>query len=239
MREALLAASAAGCSSCSASTSKPVSRSRRIISPWGRWNSTDGPSASCHSTRWSPNWGRARRSVASSASGAEQRIEQRRAGEEDEPAARAQQPRGLRDPARRLAPQARAVLRQREVEARVGQRDVLGVGLDQRELDAVLRLHRARRRELALRLVDADRPRAAAGEPGREVGGAAAELDRVQAVEVGERVDLRLRDPPHAPGRLRARPVDLGGLDPAIGRAVPQLPVDLLVAHAASARPWA
>ena len=165
--------------------------------------------------------------------------QQRRAGEEDEPAARAQQPRGLRDPARRLAPQARAVLRQREVEARVGQRDVLGVGLDQRELDAVLRLHRPRGRELALRLVDADRPRAAAGEPGREVGGAAAELDRVQAVEVGECVDLRLRDPPHAPGRLRARPVDLGGLDPAIGRAVPQLPVDLLVAHAASARPWA
>ena len=44
-------------SSCSASTSKPVSRSSSIISPCGRWNSTDGPSASFHSTRWSPNCG--------------------------------------------------------------------------------------------------------------------------------------------------------------------------------------
>ena len=72
----------------------------------------------------------------------------------------------------------------------------------------MLRLHRARRGELALGLVDADGPRAAAGEPGREVGGAAAELDRVEPVDVGERADLGLRDPPHAPARVRARPVD-------------------------------
>ena len=165
--------------------------------------------------------------------------DQRRVGQEDEPAARAQQPRRLRDPALRLAPQARAVLREREVEARVGQRDRFGVRLDQRELDAVLRLHRARRGELALRLVDADRPRAAAGEPGREVGGAAAELDRVEPVDVGERADLGLGDAPDAPARVRARPVVLGGLDPLVGHAVPQRAVDVLVAHPASALPCA
>src|SRR4051794_24242936 len=160
-------------------------------------------------------------------------------GEEDEPAARAQQPRGLGDPALGLAPQARPVLRQREVEARVRERDGLGVGLDQRELEAVPGLHRPRGRELLGGLVDAHRPRAAAGQPGREVGGPAAELDGVEAGDVRQCADVGLGDLPDAPVGLGGGPVGLRRLGVLARRDGPGPAVDLLVAHVASARPCA
>ena len=97
-------------------------------------------------------------------------------------------------------------------------------------------------RAVASWLVDwsiADRPRAAAGEPGREVGGAAAELDRVEAVDVGQRADLRLGDLPDAPDGSALAQLRRAVLDP-LGRELgPELAVDVLVAHAASALPWA
>src|SRR3954469_17151531 len=165
--------------------------------------------------------------------------QQRGVGEEDEPPARPQQPRGLGDPALRLAPQAGAVLGEGEVEARVGERDRLGVALDERELEAVLGLHGTCGGELLGRLVNADRPRAAAGKPGGEVGGAAAELDGVEPVHVRERADVGLGDLPDAPVGLLCGPVAARGLGVA-GRLVgPVAAVDLLVAHPASARPCA
>src|SRR5262245_17830719 len=54
-------------------------------------------------------------------------------GQEDQPPSRTEQPRGLGDPDVRVAPDARAVLRDREVERRTGQRDVLGTGVHERE----------------------------------------------------------------------------------------------------------
>ena len=75
----------------------------------------------------------------------------------------------------------------------VGQRHVLGARLDERELEPVLLLAAARGLELGRRHVDADRPRAAPREPGREVGRAAAELDDVEAVDVAERAERRPR----------------------------------------------
>ena len=54
--------------------------------------------------------------------------------------------------------------------------------------------------ELRLGVVDPDRPGAAAGQPGRDVAGSAAELDRVLALELGgEHADARLREPPRFP----------------------------------------
>ena len=55
---------------------------------------------------------------------------------------------------------------------------------------AVLGLQRARGRELLRRHVDADRSRAAARQPRRDVGRAAAELDHVAPVDLGQRARL-------------------------------------------------
>ena len=118
---------------------------------------------------------------------------ERRVAQEDELAARPEQPRRLRDPAVGVAPDRRAVLGERDVERRIRQRHVLRVRLEQRELDA--RSPAAARRavvELCGRDVDADRPRTAASQPGGEVGGAAAELDDVLPGDVGQRVQLGL-----------------------------------------------
>src|SRR5262249_42531791 len=64
----------------------------------------------------------------------------------------------------------------------------------------------ARGRDLLLRVVDADRPRTAPGQPGRDVARPAPEFDRVLALEVvREQVEFGLGDVPRAP-RLVARP---------------------------------
>ena len=58
-----------------------------------------------------------------------------------------------------------------------------------------LLLAAARGRELRRRHVDADGPGAALREPGRDVCRAAAELDDVEAVDVAEAAERRLRTP--------------------------------------------
>ena len=139
----------------------------------------------------------------------------------DEPPARAQQPRRLRDPAVRVDPEStRRTRRRRGRSSRPGRPVVAGVGLDERELDPRLRLHAARRVELRRRDVDADRPGAAPREPGGEVRGAAAELDDVEAGDVTEHVQLRLGDAPDAPRDLVDRPVRRGALVRVLARSL-------------------
>src|SRR5512145_743084 len=131
--------------------------------------------------------------------------------EKDEPAVRAKEPRRLRHPSLRIAPQARAVLGDREVEGRVRKRYLFGAGLDQRELDLPLRHDAPRRLELSGRDVDPDRPSASRREPRREVRGATAELDDVEPGDVAEDTGLgfgHAEDPPAdltlAPGPCRS-----------------------------------
>ncbi len=118
-----------------------------------------------------------------------------------EAAAGSQQAGGLGEPAVRVGPQDRAVLADGDVERGVGERHLLGAAEQERELEAVLALHPGGGLELLRRVVEADRPRAAAGHPGADVARAAAELDRVRAVEarVVEQVDGRFRDAVQAP----------------------------------------
>lgn len=87
------------------------------------------------------------------------------------------QPRRLGDPRIGIAPDAGAVLGDREVEADVGQRHFLGVAVQERVLETVLGLQVPRRRQLPFAVVDPDRLGAAPRQPGGDVAGAAAELD--------------------------------------------------------------
>src|SRR5262245_11042867 len=103
---------------------------------------------------------------------------------ENELSARTQDTGRLRDPSIWVSPQARAVLGDREVEARIGIRDPLGIAVDQSKLESVLALEPARRRKLGGRVVDPDHARPAAGEPRRDVGRAASQLNRVLASEI-------------------------------------------------------
>ena len=115
--------------------SRPQSRSRAIILPWGRWNSTE--SSPGHSTPCMPKSGRrssvARRDrlVVGAAEDREDRVD-----EEDELAAGAQQARRLGDPGVGVAPDARPVLGDREVEGGVGVGHLLGVAVEEGELEA-------------------------------------------------------------------------------------------------------
>ncbi len=94
-----------------------------------------------------------------------------------------------------------------DVEGVVGQRDGLGAALDEREVQAVLGLQRARSRKLLGCHIDAHGARSAARQPRRHVRGTAPELDDVAPIDLGERIDARLRDLPHAPGDLVVGPV--------------------------------
>ena len=157
-----------------------------------------------------PKYGRSSRSVAgvvlgvggsrASSSGA--------VDEEDQPAAGPQQPRGLGDPRVRVAPDARAVLGDGEVEARVRERHVLGVAVHERELEPELApagagRSRAAPRELSIPTGRAPR-RASQAET---YAGAAAELDRVLARR-GRRAAARPRTParPRCPSSARRSP---------------------------------
>ena len=88
--------------------------------------------------------------------------------------------------------------------AGVGDGYRLGAAVDQREVEVMLVLKGARGRELVLRQVDADGPRPAARQPRRDIGGAAAQLDGVEPMDVGEEMRLGLRNAPYPPGRLRS-----------------------------------
>ena len=154
-----------GRSSRRSSTSKPQRRSSRIMSPWPRWNSTE--SSSGHSNRCMPKYGRSSRSVAGrpSSSGMVS-ISSTRVDQEDQLPAGTQQPRRLGDPGVRVAPDAGAVLADRQVEAGVGERRPLGVGVDQREPQPEPLLQLAGGRQLGRRSCPG-RPAGRRGAPAR------------------------------------------------------------------------
>ena len=111
-------------------TSKPVSRRSRIHSPCPRWNSTAAvrPGEAVHAAlRSLQTWCRPDRPRRAS------KGSRACCCEEDEPSTGAEQPVRLGDPAIRVAPDARAVLREREVEARIGKPGRHGVCLDAAE----------------------------------------------------------------------------------------------------------
>ena len=149
-------------------------------------------------------------------------------GEEREPATRPQKARGLRDPCRRIRPESRAVLADREVERGIGERHAFGVAQDQREVQGVLTLEPDRGLQLSWRVVDRHHPRPPASHPGGDVAGAAAELDGVLSREiVGQHPDDRFGHPVDPPrllaGRLPPRP--LAGGDVVARVPVPGDPV--------------
>jgi hypothetical protein len=84
--------------------------------------------------------------------------------------------------------------------------------------------------ELRLAVVDSDRAGAAAGKPGGDVAGAAAELDRVAAIDVlGKEADFGLGHREDAPGRFLAFPVVPPTGDVIAGALVPVGAVDRYV----------
>src|SRR5439155_24622360 len=104
-----------------------------------------------------------------------------------------------------------AVFGDREIERSPGKAGRLRIRLDELETEPVLRVHPARGLELRRRDVDADdAPRAAPFQPGRDIRGAAAELDDVLAANVGQDLDLALGRVPHTPGDLLLVPRVLG-----------------------------
>src|SRR5206468_2125245 len=105
-----------------------------------------------------------------------------------------------------IAPDARAVLGDGEVERGVWQGHVLGAGTDERELQPVLALHPPRGDELLLGDVHADRTRPSPREPRRHVRRPAAELDDVLALDVSEQPELALGRAENPPAELRPRP---------------------------------
>ncbi len=76
-----------------------------------------------------------------------------------------------------------------DVEAGVGEGELLAAGLDEREGDAGLAGEAAGVGELAFGEVEADGSGAVAGEGGRPLGAAAAELEDVLAADVAEDVE--------------------------------------------------
>src|SRR5256885_16590483 len=85
--------------------------------------------------------------------------------QEDQMASGPQEPHALGDPAVGIAPYARAVLGDGEIEARVGQRDLLGVAVQDRKAETVLSLGPSGRLELLGRVVVAPDGRAPPPEP--------------------------------------------------------------------------
>ena len=132
---------------------------------------------------------------------------QRRVPHEHELTPRPQQPGRFGDPAIGVAPDRRPVLRDREVERGVGQRDGLRAGLDQLQPEGPLLVEPACGLELRRSDVDADDTASTtAAQPRREVGGAAAELDHIPGRHVWQDADIPLWSVPEAPGDLLPPP---------------------------------
>src|SRR4029453_2250972 len=97
----------------------------------------------------------------------------------------------LGDPAVRIGPDGRTVLAEGQVEGRSGQASVLGVAVDQREVEVMVVLEAMRGLQRPGGVVDPGAGGAARGEPGPEVAGSATELHDIQARHIGrERVEL-------------------------------------------------
>ena len=135
------------------------------------------------------------------------------------------------------APEARAVLGDRQVEALAVEGDVLGVRRHQREPGAELVLERLRGSKLSLREVDCDRAEPPSRERGRDRGGAAPELDGVLTrVESVQEAELGLRCAPEPPEQLVCLPRfpsgrDVGGRPPFPGGLVAFDVVELLLSR--------
>src|SRR5271170_7958003 len=151
-----------------------------------------------------------------------------RVDQEDQPPAGAQQPGRLRDPSVRIAPDAGPVFRDHQVEGGIGERGLLGAGVQQREPQPEALLQLARGGQLRRGDIQADRTRPAPGQPGRNVAGAAAELDHVEPGQARRQdSDLCLGNGPDAPGRLGRGPVTQAGVRVPGGPAIPGRPVAL------------
>lgn len=99
---------------------------------------------------------------------------------------------------------------------------MLGVALDERETQVELALEASGRLELFRCVVDAHRSSPAAREPRRDVRRAAAELDRVEPVDVLEHADVGLRDAPDVPPGLVRGPGPVSGIAELLGVGVPR-----------------
>src|SRR5262249_61152020 len=96
--------------------------------------------------------------------------------------------------------------RGRRAEAAAGRRPAPGAALHERKRETVLLLKRARRGELTRGVVDPDDARTPPRQPRRPVGGAAPQLDHVEARRRRQRAHLALGQAPDAPDRLSRRP---------------------------------
>ena len=129
--------------------------------------------------------------------------QERSVAEEDEPAARAEQAGGLRNPDVWIAPDRGAVLADRKVEAGVRQRHRFGVAVDEGKVQVVLVLQHPCRGKLCFGHVDTDDASTPTGQPRRDVSGAASQLDDVEAIHVGEDVHLAVRRYARRPSTAR------------------------------------
>jgi hypothetical protein len=93
----------------------------------------------------------------------------------------------------------RTVIAEDQVEGRLCERQLLGIPAHQREARSPSRDVRAGVTQLVLREVDADHTGTARGDAQSELRAAAPELERVETVDVPERVDIALRHVPDAP----------------------------------------
>ena len=141
-------------------------------------------------------------------------------------AARPQQAGRFWHPAVRVAPQARAALRDGQVKAPAGKRGIRRVGLYQRESDPEPVLAPARGVELGRSQVDPGRPSTAPGQPGRQVRGPATEFHHIQPGHVTQDAELGLWHVEDAPGDLVGGPGPEGMLIGILGiRPGPEFPV--------------
>ena len=150
-------ASADGVISWRASISKPLDRRRRIHSPWLGWCSIPPPPRrrgrrhACALQQ--PITGDA--ALIGDAQGDRHAV-----GQEDQSTHGSQEPSGLREPDGGVAPRGGAVLADHKVEHAAAERDLTGIGLDQREEHTVASLTSPRRVQLGAAEVHTDRVRA-------------------------------------------------------------------------------
>ena len=200
------------------------------------------PLQAVHAEEWSLQAGAERgvdQVVRAGAEQAEQAVH-----EEDEASAWSQDAGGFRNPGVGIAPDRSAVFAEGKLEAGVLEGQVFSVAEVDREVQVVVRLHGAGRFNLLRRDVDSYRIGPSPGQPGREIGGAAAELDDVHAVEVcRERLNLHLGNLQLAPGdvllgpRANRVPGEVGCLAVPLGAILQHMVGQVCHGHAVVA-PW-
>src|SRR5918993_1849010 len=131
-------------------------------------------------------------------------------GQEYESSAWPEESRRLRDPAFRVAPYARPVLADGQIEGVIRERNVFGVGLDQREGQTEVLLAPAGGVQLCACQVHADRSGTEPGEPCGDVRRAATELDYVQLGDIPQRAQLPLRVAKEPPNKVLCGPSLVG-----------------------------